>query len=575
MYNSSIEEKKSIIDSNIINREKVGIYCRVSSEDQVLNGHSLDEQEDRLRKLCEYKGYEIVDIYIDKGISAKDTNRPQFQRMLNDVRSCRINRIAAYKLDRCTRSIRDLEDLVQFLEEYNCSLECAIEEINTSNANGRFFVRMLTVLSQLEIERCSERTIMGLDGALKAKHTPCCPYGYQKENKRLVINKSTAPTIRRIFNDYISGVSACRIAKNFNEEKVGNKKWHSTTIDKILSNSIYIGEYVAKKYSKTQNAETIKDFAPPIITRDIWLEAQEQRVKNGHNHFIKHDYLFRQKLICEHCNNMLIGISANSKNKVTHFYYRCNKCKKIYNINEKKIEKIFIDNMDNIFDFYSLLDNTFIASSIINYDNEIKEIKDKLLLITQKRENAKHLLLEGLITSEELRTTLDSLESEKNKLDNNLYNLEYKSGNLLSLENACHKFNYDTDTFKKTSHHVRYNYLWNKLERKQKSNIINSYIDNIIIGSTNKTDFSIKYINIKENKLATFTYQYRNDIFISYYGKEEQLEILEKEEVNITQLLDYYKIKITNVNASKVNVCDTLEIELMFKDIENYRLISI
>lgn len=199
----SIREKERIkqeIVNSYITNERVGIYCRVSTQDQVREGFSLSEQEERLRKLCDYKEYDIIDVYIDEGISAKDTNRPHFQRMLNDVKNGRINRIVAYKLDRVTRSIKDLEELVQFLETYNCSLECAVEEINTSNANGRFFVRMLTVLSQLEIERCSERTIVGLDGALKAKHTPICPYGFKKENKCLVIDEVTAPTIRRIFH---------------------------------------------------------------------------------------------------------------------------------------------------------------------------------------------------------------------------------------------------------------------------------------------------------------------------------------------------------------------------------------
>ena len=168
----SIREKERIkqeIVNSYITNERVGIYCRVSTQDQVREGFSLSEQEERLRKLCDYKEYEIIDVYIDEGISAKDTNRPHFQRMLNDVKNGRINRIVAYKLDRVTRSIKDLEELVQFLETYNCSLECAVEEINTSNANGRFFVRMLTVLSQLEIERCSERTIVGIDGALKKR----------------------------------------------------------------------------------------------------------------------------------------------------------------------------------------------------------------------------------------------------------------------------------------------------------------------------------------------------------------------------------------------------------------------
>lgn len=180
MYEYEKENIKQKIVDNILTNERVAIYCRVSTQDQVREGHSLSEQECRLRKLCDYKEYQIVDIYVDEGISAKDTNRPQFQRMLDDVKSGRINRIVAYKLDRVTRSIRDLEELVQFLETYNCSLECAVEEINTSNANGRFFVRMLTVLSQLEIERCSERTLVGLEGALKQKHSIQCPLGYKK-----------------------------------------------------------------------------------------------------------------------------------------------------------------------------------------------------------------------------------------------------------------------------------------------------------------------------------------------------------------------------------------------------------
>lgn len=96
MYNNEKGKRKQAIVNSYLNKECVGIYCRVSTQDQVREGFSLSEQEERLRKLCDYKGYEIVDIYIDEGISAKDTNRPQFQRMLNDVKNGRINRIVAY-----------------------------------------------------------------------------------------------------------------------------------------------------------------------------------------------------------------------------------------------------------------------------------------------------------------------------------------------------------------------------------------------------------------------------------------------------------------------------------------------
>lgn len=90
---------------NIIkNTEFVGIYCRVSTREQVREGFSLIEQKERLKKLCDYKEYNIVNIYIDEGISVKDTNRPQYQRLLNDVKIGIINRIVSYKLDRITRS---------------------------------------------------------------------------------------------------------------------------------------------------------------------------------------------------------------------------------------------------------------------------------------------------------------------------------------------------------------------------------------------------------------------------------------------------------------------------------------
>lgn len=90
---------------------KVGIYIRVSTEDQVREGHSLDEQEVRLKNFCLAKGYEFYKIYKDAGISAKNTNRPKFQEMMKDMNDKKITLILAYKLDRITRSVRDLENL--------------------------------------------------------------------------------------------------------------------------------------------------------------------------------------------------------------------------------------------------------------------------------------------------------------------------------------------------------------------------------------------------------------------------------------------------------------------------------
>ena len=119
--------------------------------------------------------------------------------MMEDMRKGKINHIVAYKLDRVTRSIRDLELLITELEKYSCYLICERDDVNTSTANGKFFVRMLTVLSQLEIEVVSERTKFGMSGAIKAGHLPgTCPLGYYRDKDKVVkIDPNTKNIIRR------------------------------------------------------------------------------------------------------------------------------------------------------------------------------------------------------------------------------------------------------------------------------------------------------------------------------------------------------------------------------------------
>ena len=135
------------MESKSIEQKMAGIYIRVSTEEQAREGFSLGEQEEKLRQLCKYKEFEIFKIYKDAGISAKDMeHRPGFQEMIEDMKEGKINYIVAYKLDRVTRSVRDLELLITELEKYNCYLVCDRDDVNTSTANDRFFVRMLTVL---------------------------------------------------------------------------------------------------------------------------------------------------------------------------------------------------------------------------------------------------------------------------------------------------------------------------------------------------------------------------------------------------------------------------------------------
>lgn len=138
--------------------------------------------------MCEYKNYEIYKVYKDAGISAKTGNkRPEFERLLQDVRDKKVNTIVVLKLDRLTRSVSDWEKILTFLEENDAYLDCANDEINTTNANGKMISRILTLVSQQEIERTSERTKIGLAGTIKVGHIPHqAPFGYKRIDKMLV-----------------------------------------------------------------------------------------------------------------------------------------------------------------------------------------------------------------------------------------------------------------------------------------------------------------------------------------------------------------------------------------------------
>jgi len=99
--------------------------------------------------MCEYKGYEVYKIYKDAGISAKTVNkRPAFEELLEDIKNKKCNTIVVLKLDRLTLSVMDWEKILTFLEENNAYLDCANNDINTTNANGKMISKILTSVSQ-------------------------------------------------------------------------------------------------------------------------------------------------------------------------------------------------------------------------------------------------------------------------------------------------------------------------------------------------------------------------------------------------------------------------------------------
>ena len=178
-------------------------------------------------------------------------DRPAFNELLEDIKSKKVNTIVALKLDRVTRSIYDWEFIMKFLEENEAYIDCANDEVNTTTANGKMISRLLMSVSQNEIERTSERTKMGLVGAIKEGHIPMKNLtGYKRVNKKLVPDEETKDVVIDIFNKYLSGWSLQKIMNDLNKRNALNKKWLYSHVENIINNRIYCGDFVYHKGKK-------------------------------------------------------------------------------------------------------------------------------------------------------------------------------------------------------------------------------------------------------------------------------------------------------------------------------------
>lgn len=544
------EEKKNVI---------AGLYPRVSTDDQVREGFSLDEQEKEMKKLCMYKNYQIYKVYREEGVSAKNMNRPKFQEMMQDLKDGKINRIIVYKLDRLTRSIQDLEVICKLIEKYHCSLDSVSEEINTDTAMGVFFIRMTTILAQLEIERTSERTKFGLKGAAKNGHF-CgkAPIGYRKINKKLVIDDLESEVVKEIFDDYVNGLSVCTITKKLNNKNALNRNWRTTTIDRMLSNYIYCGDYLYGKRAKNMKPIHLENICPAIIDKETFKMVQTQKERNLKNYTRKHTYVYMQKIVCFKCNKIMGGSSSTSKNKPTQIYYKCNCCNT--RINEKKIEKPLMLFLNDMLDYYLLIDNNF--KSFFNEDLNIEIDKYNKMLdkCNKKLKKIKEAYLDDLIDKDEFITEEKAIKSQINDLELKLNHLNNANNNENNKKDLNLYYNLlQLEKMKYKSYYVRKNGLWNKLTKEQKSKLIMKYIDSIEIERV-KDEIVIKKININKKEIMNIGYMFRNDCFDMIININDRDIILSNEKTKddidkyINSLSKFYNISPVTIEKDKLNL---------------------
>ena len=463
-----------------------GLYLRVSTEDQAREGFSLPEQKERLETFCKFKGYEIVDYYEDAGISAKTGNyRPEFERLKEDIKSKRINTIIALKLDRITRSIFDWEKLMTFLDENDAYIDCANDEVNTTNANGKMVSRLLMSVSQNEIERTSERTKVGLAGAIKQGHLPSqAPLGYKHENKKLVIDYSTKDVVVRIFELYYNGNSYQTISNILNEEQVlGKTNWRDSTITAILENEVYKGDFVHGK--RTKHPTYYENVVEPIVSKEMWEDCQAQKKKNSRAYQRTLTYLFLQKIRCPRCNNLMGGKATKKKNGNVYYYYYCNDCK--LNLKENVIEEYFENFINEIVEYDSVVNQFFLPMIKQKFDEPKELLEKELDKQNAKLDRIRKAYIAGAFDLEEYNAEKKIVDEAISKIQSEFNTTNITEELKFTPQDILLKRDIDfINKVKLKDEYKERTKTWKDYTREEKSDLIMKYVDDITLLEKNK-----------------------------------------------------------------------------------------
>ncbi len=552
-------------------RKVAGIYIRVSTEDQAREGFSLGEQEEKLKQLCNYKGYEVYKVYCDAGISAKDMeHRPKFQEMLKDMKDGKINYIVAYKLDRVTRSVRDLEELISQLEKYNTYLVCDRDDVNTSTANGRFFVRMLTVLSQLEIEIVSERTKFGLNGAIKSGHLPGqVALGFKKDgNRKTIIDPATAPIIKRVFDLYLQGKTFLQISNIFNGEKVLNKNWKDTHIERIINNRLYMGDYeMYKRLKEWKNVEPViyMNVVDPIIPRYIWEECQAQKIINQRTYTRDRVYTFFQKLKCPKCGKIMKCKGSGGKRK-KYVYYNCEDCHE--NIRESYVEEEFEKIVGQLLRFDNEYNELFLplfADKEKSVDKS--DIEREIINLTKQKERIKKAYMSEVVELDDFKEDLKVINEKLDILTKQLEKeQELKNRNRFTPEKVMADRDLQRIFMQNGKDVSMFLTEWQTMTKEDKQEFIARYIESLTFEKDERYPNGIHLIDIKLKSLFTEKVSRLSELGLSqvpieFISNNKSVMLNVSYPLKESQVKDYMK-EFKDIDGVKLHIHPTFEFSL-------------
>lgn len=290
---------------------KAAVYCRVSTMEQATDGYSIGEQKERLKHYANAQGYEVVGVYSDEGFSGKDLLRPDMQKLLSDVKRGKIDIVLAYKLDRLSRHVKDVLELVELFDKHNVVLYSLQENFDLASPFGRAALKMMATFGELERETIVERMEMGkIARANEGRYTvpgTRCPFGYRhdKKNDRLVIDEREAEIIRKIFELYVNENMTFRKLYDYCKTAYPDVKYFNNQMccKPIIERPMYAG------YFRYRGGELIKGTNfEPIISYDLFLQAQAKVEQNRTVRTSDNSpYLLTGLVVCGKCGNRYVG----------------------------------------------------------------------------------------------------------------------------------------------------------------------------------------------------------------------------------------------------------------------------
>jgi DNA invertase Pin-like site-specific DNA recombinase len=222
-------------------------YVRVSSDEQVTNGVSLDAQEEKIRAYCKAKDWDLVEVIRDEGISAKNLKRPGLQSILARIPKRNGKRgfdgIIVIKLDRLTRAVGDLAYLNKLFEVHRVAFIAVQEAVDTSTASGKLFHNIIACLSEWERGVISERTRDALRyKRSKGERVGEVPYGYRVTDDGMTLEPilEEQQNLNKIRTLRESALSYSKIADHLNSQGIGTKKgfiWYPESVRSVLQHS--------------------------------------------------------------------------------------------------------------------------------------------------------------------------------------------------------------------------------------------------------------------------------------------------------------------------------------------------